>query len=179
MSYWNPCWLVATIQSYMFDLELIQFNTSGFSPDYHSFVTTYSMLTGNHSFDDLHSNLVFYDQRLTFQFSRDTTVHQALVSTRGTGGPSSGGNSKNQSSNNNASGKNNGNRWNWNNKHGGRKGVIRTTPAPTIVNQIQPLRACLLVLHLVIQMFHRYSCLVLPLWILTLSLQALTNHKGY
>jgi len=45
------------------DLELIQFTTS---PDYHSFVTTYSMLSGSHNFDDLRSKLIFYEQQLKF-----------------------------------------------------------------------------------------------------------------
>jgi len=53
---------LAAIQSTFSDLELIQYTTSGLPPDYHHFVTTYSMLPGRHTFDDLHSKLIFYEQ---------------------------------------------------------------------------------------------------------------------
>jgi len=35
-------------------------STIGLALDYHSFVITYSMLLGSHTFDDLHSKLIFY-----------------------------------------------------------------------------------------------------------------------
>ena len=72
---------LATIQSPVSDLELIQYTTSSLPPDYHTFVTTYSMMPGSYTFDDLHSKLIFYEQWLKFQSNRETTVHQALVST--------------------------------------------------------------------------------------------------
>ena len=53
---------LAEIQSYVSDLELIQFTKSGLPPDYHSLVTTYSMLPGNHTFDDLRSKLIFHEK---------------------------------------------------------------------------------------------------------------------
>jgi len=50
---------LAAIQSPVSDLELIQFTTSGLPSDYHTFVTTYSMLHGSYNFDDLRSKLIF------------------------------------------------------------------------------------------------------------------------
>ena len=53
---------LAAIQSLVFDLELIQFTTSGLPSNYHTFTTTYSMLPNSHMFDDLRSKLIFYEQ---------------------------------------------------------------------------------------------------------------------
>ena len=57
---------LAAIQSLVFDLELIQFTTFDLPPDYHTFVTIYSMLLDSHMFDDLWSKLIFYEQCLKF-----------------------------------------------------------------------------------------------------------------
>jgi len=50
---------LAAIQSSVSDLELIQYTTPGLSPDYHHFATTYSMMPGSHTFNDLRSKLIF------------------------------------------------------------------------------------------------------------------------
>jgi len=63
---------LGAIQSPIFDLQLIQFTTSGLPHDYHSFVTTYSILPDGHTFDDLWSKLIFYEQRLNFSVQSRT-----------------------------------------------------------------------------------------------------------
>jgi len=44
---------LVAMQSPVFNIELIQFTTFGLLPDYHTFVTTYSMFLGGHTFDGL------------------------------------------------------------------------------------------------------------------------------
>ena len=52
---------LVAVQSPVSDLKLVQYTTSGLPPYYHHFVTTYSMLPGSHTFDDLRSKLIFYE----------------------------------------------------------------------------------------------------------------------
>ena len=59
------------------------------------------------------------------------------------------------------------------------KVVIVLTTATTTDKLILILGACLLALYLVIQLFHRLILLVPICSALTLSLQALTNSKGF
>ena len=66
---------LAAIQSPGFYLKLIQFTTFGLLPNYHTFVITYSMLPGSHTFDGLWPKLIFYEQRPNFQSNRDTLMH--------------------------------------------------------------------------------------------------------
>jgi len=51
---------LAAIQSPISDLELIRLTTAGLPEDYDSFVTTFSMLPGSTTFDDLCFMLLFY-----------------------------------------------------------------------------------------------------------------------
>lgn len=64
---------------------------SGLSLNHHGFVTTYSMMSGSHAFEDLQFKLIFYDQRLKFHSSREAPVHQALISTISAGSYNQGG----------------------------------------------------------------------------------------
>jgi len=52
---------LAAIQSPVSNLKLIQFTTFGLPSDYYAFVTTYSMLLGSHTFDELRYKLIFYE----------------------------------------------------------------------------------------------------------------------
>ena len=99
ISPWRNIWVTdspVAIQSLVSDLELIQYTMPGLPPDYQTFVITYSMLPGSCIFDDLCSKLIFYEQRLKFQSSRETTVYQALISTVSSGSNTQGGSSRNQ-----------------------------------------------------------------------------------
>ena len=58
---------------------MIQLTTVGLPKDYDSFVTTFSMLTGATSFDDLRSELLFYEQCLNYKKRHTMFVHQAFV----------------------------------------------------------------------------------------------------
>jgi len=75
---------LTSIQSLVYGLKLIQLTTTGLAKGYDSFVTTFSMLPGATSFDDLHSKLLFYEQCLSLKKDRPTYVHQAFVATTGT-----------------------------------------------------------------------------------------------
>lgn len=65
----------------MFDLELIQVTTVGLPSDYDTFVNTFSLLFGHIIFDNLHSKLQFYENRIQFQKGRESIVHHAFIAT--------------------------------------------------------------------------------------------------
>lgn len=58
-------------------------STIGLPKDYDSFVTTFSILPGSTSFDDLQSKLLFYEQHINYKKCHNLVVHQAFVSTTG------------------------------------------------------------------------------------------------
>lgn len=70
---------LAAIQSPVCDIELIQFTTAGMPPKFNHFITTYSMLLGPHTFDDLCTKLIFYEQRCKFQEDRELVVQHTFV----------------------------------------------------------------------------------------------------
>ena len=74
---------LAAVQSPITDLELIQLTTAYFPEDYDSFVTTFFMLPGSTTFDDLRSKLLFYEQHLNYKKDRNLAIHQAFVATTG------------------------------------------------------------------------------------------------
>jgi len=74
---------LTAIQSLVSNLELIQLTTAGLPEDYDSFVTTFSMLPGLTTFDELHSKLLFYEQRLHYKKDCNSAIHQAVVATTG------------------------------------------------------------------------------------------------
>ena len=66
---------LAAIQLPILDLELIQLTAAGLPEDYDSFVTTYSMLLGSTSFDDLRSKLLFFEQCLKYKKDHSPFIH--------------------------------------------------------------------------------------------------------
>ena len=74
---------LAAIKSPISDLESIQLTTAGLLEDHDSFVTTFSMLPGSTSFDDLRSKLLLFEQRLKYKTERSPYIHQAFVATTG------------------------------------------------------------------------------------------------
>lgn len=101
---------LVAIYSPISNLGLIQYTTTGLqhSPKYEGFLITYSMLLGAHSFDDLSSKLIFFEQRMKFNKERDVPSHQALATTIGSVVSDSGGAGTNKQANSTSKGKNNG-----------------------------------------------------------------------
>lgn len=101
---------LAAIQSHVSDLELIQYTTTRLqhSSNYDGSLTAYSMLLGAHWFDDLHSKVIFFEQRSKFTKDRDFPTHKAFAATIGQSNLGGGGTPR--SSNSNNKGRNNGGR---------------------------------------------------------------------
>ena len=91
---------LAAIQNLVSKLELIQFTTVGLPLNYHSFVTTYSMMPECHSFDDVLSKLIFDSQILKFRSTREALTRQTLVTTVSTSNSNQGGGSHSQNRSN-------------------------------------------------------------------------------
>ena len=74
---------LAAIQSPVFDLELFQYTIVELqhSLEYNGFLTAYYILRGAHSFDDLCSKLIFFEQRSKSTKDRDVPNHQAFAAT--------------------------------------------------------------------------------------------------
>jgi len=64
---------------------LIQYTTAELqhSPEHEGLQTAYSMLPSAHSFYDLRSKLIFFEQRMKFTKERDVPNHQAFAVTIG------------------------------------------------------------------------------------------------
>ena len=58
---------LTAIQSPLTNLEFMQFTIAGLSKDYNSIVTTFFILPDTKTFDDLQSQLLFYEQRLKYK----------------------------------------------------------------------------------------------------------------
>ena len=63
------------------DIELVQLTLNSLDEDYHTLVTTLSYDTNLLTFDDLHSKLIHYEQRLKFLKTKDllSLQHSALA----------------------------------------------------------------------------------------------------
>jgi len=135
---------LTAIQSPLSELELIQLTTAGLYEDYNYFVTTFSMLPGTKTFNDLRSQLLFYEQWLKYKQDRPFSINQAFVATtgdvQGRGSAKGSSNHKGNRNNQNRGGRG----WNNENNKAASSSSV-TSPSPSNRNTLPATALCNLV----------------------------------